>query len=386
MVNNRPRRRWLTLSLRATLLAILALSVWLGWWVNSARNQEAAVATVNTAPFSANAIYDDDPDYFPQDAPIGRRFGRTVKSWIPPWLRAKLGKDYVDNVLAIAFSRDGPPSGGSDIDVFRKIARVQSLDQLNPEIEVVDADVMEIARLPNLKRLALRASCPRLTDASLRTLAGMPRLEVLEIHDAPITDAGLAQLGTLRGLKSLLVGEARPFSAGGNSIAVTGIGLTGLTSLPALAELEVYSPALAGGALRHVGQLRHLRRLRLKGCSFTDDDLRYLAPLTELESLEVVGSCISGKGFGHLSGLAKLRDVCLESPSVTDEAVPLLARLPSLRSVMIYSSRVTAPGLEGFQSAPKLNQIGLIPAVTGDTKRLKQSLPGCSICNGGTVL
>jgi hypothetical protein len=386
MVNKPPRRRWLTLSLRATLLAILALSVWLGWWVNSARNQEAAVAAVTTPPYSANVIYDDDPDYFPHDAPIGRRFGRTVKSWLPPRLQAKLRRDYFDNVLAIAFSSDGPPDRASDSDVFRKIARVQSLDQLNPAVEVVDADVTEIAPLPNLKRLALRASCPRLTDAALRTLARMSRLEVLEIHDAPITDASLIALGKLRGLKSLKVGEARPFSAGGNTIAVTGSGFTGLTSLPALAELEVYSPALSGAALTHVGELRHLRRLRLKGCSVTDDDLRYLAPLTELESLEVVGSCISGKGFRHLSGLAKLCDVCLDSPRVTDEAVPLLARLPSLRSVMIYNSRVTAPGLEGFQSAPKLNQMGLNPAVTGDTKRLKRSLPGCTIINGGTVL
>src|SRR5262249_41157345 len=74
MADTRPRRRWLEFSLRTMLLAVLALSVWLGWWVNRARNQAATVAAVKTAPFSANVVYDDDPNYFPQDAPVGRRF------------------------------------------------------------------------------------------------------------------------------------------------------------------------------------------------------------------------------------------------------------------------------------------------------------------------
>jgi hypothetical protein len=287
--------------------------------------------------------------------------------------------------LAIAFStRDATVPG--DREVFRKIALAQSLDQLNPNIEVVDADVAHIARLPNLKRLSLRADSPRLTDASLQTLAGMPRLEVLEIHNAPVTDAGLANLKGMRRLSSLLLGEARPFSAGDNMIAITGEGFTYLAGLPALTELEIHSAALTGDGLKHLASLKHLKRLKLKGGIITDDDLRYLAPLMDLESLEIVGSDIDGTGFRHLAGLSKVSRVCLEGPNVTDASIPFLAQLPALQSVMIYGTQVTASGLEGFRATPRLSEMGLFPAVTGDRKRLKQALPNCNVLNGGKLL
>jgi hypothetical protein len=368
------------------LLVILVAAVWLGWWVNGSHNQLAAVAAVKTEPYFANVIYDDDSDYFPQDTPVERRLGRKVKSWVPPWLQAKLGKDYFHNALAIAFSRKGASDGAGDREVFRKVALARSLDQLNPNVEVVDADVAHIARLPNLKRLALRAASPRLTDASLRTLAGMPRLEVLELHNAPVTDAWLAHLNGRQGLRSLLLGEATPFSTNRNMIAVTGDGFTHLAGLAALTELEIHSSALTGNGLKYLGTLKHLKRLKLKGGSITDDDLQFLAPLTNLELLEIVGSSIDGTGFRHLTGLANVNYVCLESSNVTDAAVPFLAQLPALQSVMIYGTQVTASGLEGFRSARRLSQMGLMPAVPGDSKRLKQALPGCGIINGGKVL
>jgi hypothetical protein len=361
------------------MVVILAVAVWLGWWVNGARNQQAAVAAVNTGPYFANVFYDDDPDYFPDEVPVARRLGRRVKSWVPAWLRAKLGRDFFDNALAIAFS-GADATGAGDREVFRKVALARSLDQLNPNVEVVDADVAHIARLPNLKRLSLRAASPRLTDASLRTLAGMPRLEVLEIRNAPVTDAWLAHLGGMRRLGSLTLG-------GGDMIAVTGEGFAHLAGLPALTELEIHSSTLTGNGLKHLGSLKHLKRLRLmEGGAFNDDDLRFLAPLTDLESLEIMGSDIDGTGFRHLAGLSKVSYVCLEGPNVNDAAIPFLARLPALEGVMIYGTRVTASGLEGFRAAPRLRQMGLHPAVTGDTKRLKQALPGCNILNGGNAL
>jgi hypothetical protein len=353
--------------------------------VNSSRDQQAAVAAVNSSPYFANVIYDDDPDYFPHDVTVTRWLGLKLKSWVPASLRARLGRDYFHHALAIAFStRDA--TGAGDREVFRRLALARSLDQLNPNVEVVDADVDQMARLPNLKRLSLRADSPRLTAASLRTLAGMPRLEVLEIRNAPITDAGLAHLKGMRGLSSLLLGEAKPFSADSNLIAVTGEGFAALAGLPALTELEIHSAALRGDGLKHVGSLRHLKRLKLKGGLVTDDDLRHLAPLMDLESLEIVRSGIDGTGFRHLAGLSKLNRVCLEGPNITGTAISYLARLPALESLMIYGTHLTASDLAGLRAAPRLRQMGLIPAVTGDTMRLKLALPNCTVLNGGRML
>ena len=367
-------------------LVIFASALWLGWWVNSARNQQAAIAGVETSPYSANVTYDDDPDYFPEDTSVGRRLARKAKSWIPLSLQAKLGKDFLYNTLAIAFSRDNGSSGAGDRDVLRKLSLVSSLDQLVPYVEVVDADVAHIASLPYLKRLELPEDCPRLTDAALLTMAGMHRLEVLEIHNAPVTDAWLAHLKGMRRLSSLLLGKAKTFTTEGTMIAITGDGFTHLAGLPALTELEIHSSAVTGDGLKQLGTLKHLKRLKLKAGSITDIDLRYLAALTNLESLEIVGSSIDGTGFRHLTGLTKVEEVCLEGSKVTDAAVRFLARLPALQSVMIYGTRVTGSGLEGFRAAPRLRQMGLYPAVAGDTKALKQALPKCNVINGGKSL
>jgi hypothetical protein len=386
MAEPRPRRRRFVLSLRALLLVILVAALWLGSWVNRSRNQQAAVLAVQSSPYFANVIYDDDVDYFPQETPWSRHVGRKVRSWVPRWVQANLGKDYFDPALAIAFSREDSAGPASNREVFRKLGLVRSLDQLNPNVEVVDADVERIAGLPNLKRLELLADCPRLTDASLRTLAGMPRLEALGIFNAPITDAGLSQFKGLHGLKSLVLGEAKPFDTGATRIAIDGSGFAELASLPDFTELEFHSQAITSEGLKHLGTLKHLKRLRLKGRSITDDDLRCLASLRHLESLEIVGSKIDGTGFKHLLGLSKLSYVCLEGPNITDAAVPFLAQLPALESVMIYGTKVTASGLEGFRGSPRLRQMGLIPAAPGDKKRLKQALPGCAIVDGGNVL
>src|SRR5262245_31708313 len=105
MASNRSRRRWLALSLRAMLVVILAIAVWLGWWVNSSHNQQVAVAAVESDPFSAGVIYDDVPDYFPQDVTAGLWLRRKVTSWLPAFIEARLGKDFFHSVLAVAFSR-----------------------------------------------------------------------------------------------------------------------------------------------------------------------------------------------------------------------------------------------------------------------------------------
>ena len=110
MAEPRRRRRRFVLSLRALLLVILVAALWLGSWVNRSRNQQAAVLAVTSSPYFANVIYDDDVDDFPRETPWGLRVGRKARSWVPGWVRARLGQDYFDNALAIAFSRED--SGG----------------------------------------------------------------------------------------------------------------------------------------------------------------------------------------------------------------------------------------------------------------------------------
>jgi hypothetical protein len=388
MAVNRRGRRWLAYSVRTMLVLILAIAVCLGWWVNSSRNQRAVVAAVRAYDVAANISYDNERFDTPGNAMGGMGFTKEIRPWwLPASLERRLGRDYFYNVDTVAFGQ-GPAAPGAARrgEILREVARLRRLRQLVLYFSVSDVDIANLVGLRSLERLELGEDCPELTDVSLRTLSRISSLEALEIHDAPITDAGLVHLGKLPQLKSLALGKAQTFSPVGNRLTITGEGIASLAGLPSLIEMEIHSAELTGDGLKHLAPLRHLKRLRLKGGSFTDNDLRFLAPLKDLESLEIVATNIDGTGFRHLAGLSKLTDVCLEGRNVTDEAVPYLARLPSLKSVMIYGTRVTAAGLEEFRSAPRLSQMGLIPAVTGDTKRLRQALPNCGVLNGGKSL
>lgn len=377
-----PRRRWWVLSLRTMLALVLVIALGLGWWANSAHEQQAAIAAIHAYDGIANIDYDHghlDPS---TDLISGKPAGGVLAT-----LEARLGRDYFHNVVSVAFGAGGPPPGvARPGEIVAAVARLRHLRQLALYLPVGDADVPHLAGMRSLARLDLGTDCPGLTDAGLGTLGGLADLEALDIDNAPITDRGLAALAGLPRLKSLALGSARPFSPTGGLFEITGEGLAHLEGLADLDSLEIHSTALNGEGLRQLGKLTHLKSLRLKGGTFGDDDLRHLAGLADLVSLEIVGTTIDGTGFRHLAGLANLGMVCIEGPNIGDPAVPHLARLPALRSVMIYGTRVTAEGLQEFRAATRLNQMGLSPAVTGDTKALKRELPSPVVVNDGTIL
>lgn len=357
----RPRfRSAFRISLRGTLIAVLALAVWLGWWINGARNQEAALAAIRAYDTSANITYDSQGETIwigPVAYPI------EGSSWWPrDIIERHLGPDYVYTVDSIAFG-EGPADAGVTRrpDVLRDVLRLTRLRHLSLYFPVRDADVPLLTRLRSLTSLELSSDSPGLTDASLRTLVSMTSLERLLIRSAPITDAGLARLAALPRLKSLELGDSIPFVPRTTCSAVTGVGFAALADLPSLTELRIDLPALSGEGLARLGSLRRLKHLRIKGGAFSDDDLRPLANLTDLESLEIVGTTIDGTGFRHLSGLPKLNSVYLVGPNVADPALPHLARLPSLQSLTLYGTCVTAPGLDALRSAPRLKQLSVSP-------------------------
>jgi hypothetical protein len=55
-------------------------------------------------------------------------------------------------------------------------------------------------------------SLPRVTDATIAVIAGLPALEELSIRGTGVTDAGLAKLAALPGLRSLTFKDNGPIS------------------------------------------------------------------------------------------------------------------------------------------------------------------------------
>jgi hypothetical protein len=162
------------------LVAWTVLGVWLGLEIDGAVKQRRAVEMVRKL-----------------GGMVGYRHQRmgpsnwdpTIESWAPRWLRQLVGDDYFVSVFEVYLAHFGnaadPPR-----DVLARLA---------------DEDLAALAGLKRLERLEL-AGAP-VTPQGLAHLAGLKHLEYLDLRDVTITDQHLEQLGRLRQLKDLRLGS-----------------------------------------------------------------------------------------------------------------------------------------------------------------------------------
>ena len=183
--NRPPLRKLLRLSLRSSLVLILAIGAGLGWIVRRAHVQREAVAAIERG--GGKAWYDwewtnDNPN------PTGK------PRW-PRWLVDRLGVDYFGHVAAVFANR------------------------------VSDTELVPIGDLDGLECLILGNSA--VTDDGLAHLDELRQLRILNLQNTEVTDAGLRHLKGLTNLRVLGLGGTRVSDAG----IVHLKGLTHLTDL-----------------------------------------------------------------------------------------------------------------------------------------------------------
>jgi hypothetical protein len=207
--DQRPGRRWLRLSLQALIVLVLMIAGGLGWMVHRARVQREAVAAIEAA--GGMVWYDSEwhGGFIPK-----------AKPWWPRWLVDRVGVDYFDHVVRVAFTERGTDGELLQVGHLRKLQELYLR-----ESSVTDAGLTQIKGLSSLRVLDLVRT--PVTDAGLKHLKSLTRLEELWLGDTKIGDAGLAHLKGLARLEMLVLGNTR----------VTDTGLTHLKGLTCLVAL-----------------------------------------------------------------------------------------------------------------------------------------------------
>lgn len=196
---------------------------------------------------------------------------------------------------------------------------------------ITDQGVTAIRNWKQLKRLNLRGT--RISDGSLALVAKLPALEALDIANTQITDNGLDHLITLTNLKELSLGRSRLSE---NALEV-------LRMLPTLTYLD-----LSGARATPPD----MSRRRGGVGSLNDETLRALAELKELRTLKLGYSDISVAGLGALSALDKVEKLGLEScKGLDDTAIGELVKWKSLKYVDLQDTRITADGVALLRQA-----------------------------------
>jgi hypothetical protein len=283
MANEKHRHR-LKLSLRAMMLVILLLGVWLGWQVNKAREQREAVAAVQR--YGGWVHY----DYEFVNGKLTP--GRSPR--VPRWLRRLLGDEFFQQVRQVSLVYDD--STGKRFD--------------NTNVVACDDVLARVARLPGLRSLLLKES--QATDEGMRHIGRMTGLEELFIWDASsVTDAGVAYLAGLKDLKNIHISHSN----------LTDASLALLSRLPAIETLSLQQNHFTDAGLARLtgkGRLKGLY-IGLGDLRVTDAGLAHLRAFTKLEVVDVQYSKVTARGLEQLvKDLPNLKELWLSDQVVTE--------------------------------------------------------------------
>jgi hypothetical protein len=164
--------------------------------------------------------------------------------------------------------------------------------------------------------VGLSGGMDMVTDLSLTRLHDLHNVVSLDLSECHgFTDAGLATLENLRGLREL--------------------NLTRVELQQRFLKLEA-GPKLTDEALDHVGKMTQLTNLSLEGNLITDDGLAKLAGLTNLVFLDLHRTRVTDKGLKHLEKMKRLKHLILTETQVTKKGIQELeAKMGGIEGIVL---------------------------------------------------
>ncbi len=154
------------------------------------------------------------------------------------------------------------------------------------------------------------------SDSLLPHLAGLVKLESLNLTSTSVTGAGFAQLKTLPKLDHVELGYSQ----------VNDVGLSELGQLSQITWLELEHTGITDAGLAHLKSLQRLSILKLDHTGITDTGLAHLKSLQRLSILKLDHTGITDAGLAHLHGLRGLFTLDLSRTRVQAAGVAALQK------------------------------------------------------------
>jgi hypothetical protein len=381
----KPKRRWLTFSLRSFLAFTLLAGLVAAYFSNLYRHvskRRATLARLSELGFSHEYDFDSEVEWRKERRPLDR-----LRHPPGPWIgRAVIGDDAYATVMVVRngyrqeyrqpnsienlkLLADLPEArtvslSGSWVtdDVVEHLAKVRGLQGVElHSTKVSPQGFARLAKLSGLKTLDLEGD--NLNDETFEHLHELPHLERLNVQEFALTPAGLAHLGKIASLESLSIFNVQGIDA--NS-------LQHLASLEKLDELVLYGLSLDEAAAAQIGRIKSLKSVMFQKCGMNDEAARRLGALSELESLSLGEMPLLGDGCVEaFLPLRRLEQVFFNDSQLTDDGFLQLAAMPSLQVISIDST----PGPGGTLTPT------LVTAAAG--KKFADLRPECNVYAGG---
>ena len=208
----------------------------------------------------------------------------------------------------------------------------------------------------NVSSMFARADADRHVLAPISHLTG---LQILKLYQTGITDEQMKYLKPLRALRALELS---------NEFSISNTGMAALKDLPALEYLSI-DPGVTDAGLKHVGQLRNLRWLKIGTAKIRGPGLAELANLPQLERLCLCSSFqsqtkISDRHIKYLEGLTQLKSLTLwggTCSNLTNASLASIGKLKNLKELHFIRSgqRLTIAGLAHLKQLKYLRKLDL---------------------------
>lgn len=247
----------------------------------------------------------------------------------------------------------------------RPVGLTLRLSEINPFAIDVDRMMVEIARMPTLRRLELSGKL--LTDKRLQTLLKLQNLTSLKLEENSVTRKGLGAVVAFKKLRTL---HLSPWS---RQHRVGSPELKFLAKLKHLRRLTL--PPLTDADLSAIAGLKNLQALYIERFinvsgindksgppGITDDGLKLIAQMTTLRVLSLGGN-LTWRGLRRLKALKQLRSFDVAGSSVSDRGVAVLATLPAARnleSLNLDETRISNAAIREIVKLKSLEKLSLV--------------------------
>jgi hypothetical protein len=283
----RPRFSLRTLLIVTALVASVA-----AWFTHTTLRQRRVVAALTK--LGADVAYEDNSNPH-------------LKSWYPQWLRNWLGIDFFAKATVVTFgdansvSRSKLGTRSTNVHSRGRITQGQQGTR-NVLWNVVGEEAMQqVRRLPNLQKLTIKAFTAKQASSpsdypifakleahdelhvpALQLLKNHPTLEELELPSR-ITDAGLRHLSKLTKLESLCL----------NDLPITDAGLEHLRGATGMSSLALSGTKITDAGLAQLSGMTGLQTLILSSTSVTDESVDQLLRFKNLKEVTAYDAGIS---------------------------------------------------------------------------------------------
>jgi serine/threonine protein kinase len=193
------------------------------------------------------------------------------------------------------------------------------------------------------------AASPDLADADLARLAGHSGLGWLDLSDTRITSAGLTQLTDMAALTNLNLDGTQ---AGDDAV------LHVSQTCPNLNRLSLGRTRCTPAVLATIARFKQMRNLSVGGLPLGDEHLGLLGDLSNLENLGLADTRISDGGLTTLDRLLRLVMLNLDRTGITDRGLAILASQGRLTSLSLNEVHgITGEGLAHLARLPRLESL-----------------------------